>query len=362
MEVIAYASMAYLLAQLLIVLINIMTRTLLRPSPEGSTGTVSVLIPARNEAANIGNLLDDLRGFGGAVTEILVFDDDSDDDTAGVVDRKEASDPRIRCIRGTGPHAGWLGKTFACDRLAREARGDFLMFLDADVRVRPELLQDSWHYLQEHELDLLSIFPVQQMKTPGEWLTVPWMNRILLGNLPLIFIRAFNMPDFSAANGQFMLFRAVRYREHWFHEQVKSEKVEDIRIMKLMKKKGLKTQTLLSNGQISCRMYGGLREGLSGFSKNIHAFFGKNWLVLILFVLLTALGPLAAGFILPASLALTYFLALAAMVSASSWLSRQNIPANLALLLPQLITLVLITVMAGYRQLTGQLYWKGRKI
>jgi chlorobactene glucosyltransferase len=216
--------------------------------------------------------------------------------------------------------------------------------------------------MEKHGLYLLSLFPVQVMGTLGEWLTVPHMNRILLGNLPLVLIRMLKLADLSAANGQFMLFQADEYRRYWFHERVKKEKVEDIRIMRMMKKLGLKTQTLLSGGQISCRMYRGLGDGISGFSKNIHAFFGRNWLVLIIYVLLTVLGPFAAYFSFHWVMSLTYLAGLVLFVGVSSFQSRQPVHNNILLLPLQMITLLVIAIMAAYRQITGRLYWKGRKI
>jgi chlorobactene glucosyltransferase len=265
-------------------------------------------------------------------------------------------------VSGSGPQQGWLGKNFACHSLSLGANGDYFLFLDADVRVDPNLIRDSVPFLERHRLDLLSIFPVQEMKSLGEWLTVPWMNRILLGNLPLILIRMVRLTDFSAANGQFMLFRASAYREHCFHAQVKQEKVEDIRIMRLMKRSGMRTHTLLSNGQITCRMYRGFGGALSGFAKNVHAFFGKNWLILALYVFLTLTGPFAVllSFPLP-----VFFICLGGMLLFAALvarMSRQNIFLSLVLLPIQMASLLAIALMAAYRQMTGQLYWKGRRI
>ncbi len=76
-----------------------------------------------------------------------------------------------------------------------------------------------------------------------------------------MLIRKSRLPDFAAANGQFMMFKAEAYKRHWFHKKVNDEKVEDIRIIRLMKLSKYKVQTLLSAGQVSCRMYSGFAEG-----------------------------------------------------------------------------------------------------
>ncbi len=150
----------------------------------GINPLVSILIPARNEENNIGRLLDDLQELKYNNFEILVYDDDSTDQTRSVIMDKSLLDKRIRYIQGKVLLPGWLGKNHACHQLAKAAKGDYLLFLDADVSVIPRLFTDSIAFMEKQDLDLLSLFPVQKMKTLGEWLTVPLMNRILLGNLP----------------------------------------------------------------------------------------------------------------------------------------------------------------------------------
>ncbi|MBW6460685.1 MAG: glycosyltransferase, partial [Bacteroidales bacterium] len=196
MEIIAYAALAYLLVQLAVVLVNQFSRIILRPAVPREERMVSVLIPARNEEANIGPMLDDLLGLDYPNMEIIVYDDDSSDGTAGIVRAKAMADNRVKYLKGEGPLPGWLGKNHACHQLASQARGDYLLFLDADVRVRRGIVGHTLAYLQKYNLALLSLFPVQVMKSFGEWLTIPLMNRILLGNLPLLFIRKTSLPDF----------------------------------------------------------------------------------------------------------------------------------------------------------------------
>ncbi|MFO7613030.1 MAG: glycosyltransferase family 2 protein [Bacteroidales bacterium] len=362
MEIIAYAASAYLLVQLAVVLINLFTRIILRPALPKEDHMVSVLIPARNEEANIGPLLDDLLDLDYPKMEILVYDDDSSDGTAGIVRARVLADSRVKYLKGEGPLPGWLGKNHACHQLARQAGGEYLLFLDADVRVRRGIIAHTLAYLQKYNLALLSLFPVQVMKSFGEWLTVPLMNRILLGNLPLIFIRKIQLPDFTAANGQFMLFDATIYKQHWFHKLVNDEKVEDIRIMRMVKKLGYKGQTLLSDGQVSCRMYRSYAEGLSGFARNINAFFGKNWLILLAYLLLTSAGPVAVWLAFPLPVFVAYLAILVLVRIIISIESRQSWWRNTLLMPLQQASLLTIAAIAGYRHLTGQHTWKGRKV
>ena len=360
--IIAYAAIAYLAVQFGVVLANLITWPVLNRRGNHSDSSLSVLIPARNEAQNIGNLLDDLRITKDNVIEILVYDDDSSDETADIIKAKSIEDSRIRCMKGDGPQAGWLGKNHACHEMASAANGDFLLFLDADVRVDKELIVDSISYAEEHRLDLLSIFPVQEMKSLGEWLTVPLMNKILVGNLPLILIRETKWKDIAAANGQFMLFRSEIYRRHRFHEMVKEERVEDIRIIKMMKMFGHRAQTLLSGGQVRCRMYRGYDDALNGFAKNVNAFFGNNWLILILYVMLTTLGPFAVWSVFSVWAMLIYLAVLISTRIMISVLSRQDWLMNILLMPLQQATLAILSAKAAWQQISGKMEWKGRRV
>ncbi len=140
---------------------------------------------------------------------------------------------------------GWTGKNRACHNLAQEARGEYLLFLDADVIVGHDLLRRAVSYALKHDLTLLSMFPGQVMKTKGEKIVVPFMFRILLSLLPLFLIRRCPWTSFSAANGQMMLFRGDTYRKYRFHERVKDRLAEDIEIMRVVKRSKLRGDTLV---------------------------------------------------------------------------------------------------------------------
>lgn len=229
---------------------------------------ISVLIPARNEAASISAVVSAVLASEGVDFELIVLDDHSEDATAELVKQTIGGDKKGRLISGEILPVGWLGKSWACHQLATEATGDFFVFIDADVLLSPKALQYALVTLEKEKLDALSVFPKQQMKSLGEWLTVPLMHQLLLSLLPLKFIRWFKSPALAAANGQFIAFRANDYRKHHWHEQVKNEIVEDIALFRAMKKAGKKVMTLSDPlGQLHCRMYNNLQQGIAGFSK-----------------------------------------------------------------------------------------------
>ncbi|HIW97372.1 MAG TPA: glycosyltransferase [Candidatus Tidjanibacter gallistercoris] len=325
------------------------------------TYSISVLIPARDEAENIGALLTDLAASDDGICEIIVYDDQSSDGTADVVRRFAMKDSRIRTIAGGDIPAGWLGKNNACHRLARAARGDVLLFLDADVRVAPGAAAETAAYLRDNGLSLLSLFPQQLMPTVGTRLAVPLMNWILLGLLPLPAVRLSRHPSLSAANGQFMMFDAGAYRAMLPHAVHRMAAAEDIAIARDFKRAGLPTAVLLGDRSVQCTMYRTLREAVNGFSKNIFQFFGGSGTVCLLFVAITTAAPFLAlaGGPAPGIAWAACAVLLRVFVSAAS---RQSVAWNILLMIPQQFILWKITITAFVRRHRRDLRWKGRNV
>ena len=99
--------------------------------------------------------------------EVLVLDDASTDRTRAVADDAAAQDPRVRVVTGAGPPPGWLGKTAACDRLAAEATGSVLVFVDADVRLAAHAVAATVDLLRRNDLDLVSPYPTAAGRDDG---------------------------------------------------------------------------------------------------------------------------------------------------------------------------------------------------
>jgi hypothetical protein len=265
-------------------------------------------------------------------------------------------------VEGTSLPDGWLGKNHACHRLAEEAGGDYLMFIDADVVVAPGLVGSTIAGMEDQRLSLLSIFPYQIMGSRGERVVVPVMNWILLSLLPLALVRYCRWSSFSGANGQFMLFRGSVYRRFWFHREVKGRITEDIVIARMMKRKRLRIQTLVSRGEVSCRMYTGYEDAVNGFSKNVITMFGDSYLFIIFFVLLSAFGwiPVVAGLGL---YGLAGYLLMVLVINMSvAAAGGENISESLLLFPEKLLAFFRIVVRAFRVRRKNQYIWKGRSI
>ena len=348
--------------QLLIACVNLLFRSKLPPGNKSDKPLVSVLIPARNEEKNIGNVLEDLLNQDYGQIEVIVFNDLSDDATAEIVTEFSRRDNRIRMINADRLPEGWLGKNRACHILSQHASGEYFLFLDADVRVGNKLIFNAISYMDRFGLALVSIFPRQIMMTLGEKMAVPVMNYILLTLLPLVLVRKSIFSSLAAANGQFMLFNAAVYKSLNPHEKMKSNMVEDIEIARYLKKEGYKIACLAGDCTIQCRMYSGAMDAVRGFSKNVAAFFGNSIMLAFVFWLITSFGFLFALYSLTLPLMLSYFIVFLLTRIIVSAISEQNAAENLLLIFPQQISLGLFIFYAFTRKKNKTYHWKGREI
>lgn len=231
---------------------------------------VSVIVPARNEEENISTLLASLTAMKYPSFEILVVDDQSEDRTGEIVAKREAGNARaLRLIGGAPLPEGWFGKPWACHQGARAARGDLLLFTDADTVHDPRLLAQSVAGLEVEEADALTLIGQQIMGSFWERLLQPQFF-ILLG---VRFPRAGSPRKthewrHAIANGQYLFFRREAYDSVGGHEAVKGEVVEDIRMAQLLVRGGWRLVVRKGQG-LKTRMYRSLGGLVEGWSKNI---------------------------------------------------------------------------------------------
>ncbi|MEG0948284.1 MAG: glycosyltransferase family 2 protein [Bacteroidales bacterium] len=331
-------------------------------------GDLSILIPVRDEARNLAPLFASLAMQRGDI-EIIFCNDHSSDATVPLIEAQARCDSRIRLIHSPELPDGWFGKSFACYQLAAQARGRYLLFIDADVTLEPDGALKALRYAQSRRLTLLTFFPRQVMHSTGEKLTVPIMLRCLLSMLPLKTVGWKRFASLSAANGQFMLFDGDRYRRLQPHEKARRQRAEDIAIASLLKKEGYPIACLLGDGLVKCRMYDGYRAGVEGFAKNIDCFFGKSLLLTLFYGICASFAGLL--FIVPAATtwpggALLYtllFLFLLLVINLSN-LAALGIPVLrwLPVVLLQDIAFFHIFGLSVYRRFSGKGSWKGRPL
>jgi glycosyltransferase involved in cell wall biosynthesis len=357
----AYLIILFSFIQLINVLLNFFFRQKIVNSKSDSDINLSVLIPARNEEKNIGEILQNLIALKIENSEILVYNDESSDDTEIIVSEYAVKNSYVKLINGKELPKGWKGKNYACNILAEKASGEFYLFVDADVRLSDGIIEDSLAYMKSRNLGLLSFFPVQIQKSFGEKISVPIMNYILLTLLPLIFVRISPFKSHSAANGQFMLFDAEIYNKIKPHKKFKNSNAEDIEIARYYKKQKIKIACITGEKRIKCRMYENYTEALNGFSKNIFMFFGNHVSLALLFWLIVSFGfvpVLLNGGVL----IYIYLFAVLLIQIFYSTLSHQNVLINIFLFPLQLFFMLhaMSTHIIGKQR--GEYYWKGRNL
>lgn len=256
---------------------------------------VSVLIPARNEEAGIGAAIESVLANVGVPFELLVLDDQSEDRTAQIVQEAAAKDRRVKLLAAPPLPEGWCGKQHACQRLTDAAAHEWLVFLDADVRLAPNALARLVAFMQESEADLGSGFPCQLTGTLLEKLIVPLIHFLLLGFLPLARMRQFpTQPIYAAGCGQLFIARREGYRKAGGHAAIRASLHDGIKLPRAFRAAGLKTDLCDATSLAVCRMYTSGRGLWRGFGKNATEGLASSLPSLLVW---TAL--LAGGAVLP---------------------------------------------------------------
>lgn len=242
-------------------------RHLRRPDRVDSTARISVLVPARDEAHRIGPTLRSLREQVG-VAEVLVLDDNSSDGTAELVEQAG-----LTVMRGTEePPAGWLGKPWACYRLAQAASGDVLVFIDADVELVPDACVRAAFLLSD--VDLVCPYPRQVVAGPLQRLVQPLLQWSWMTFLPLRLAERNTHPMLAAGNGQFLAVRREVYEACGGHKAVRAEVLEDLALARAVKSAGGRAAMADGTNIASCRMYASDQEMVAGYTKSLHDAFG----------------------------------------------------------------------------------------
>jgi chlorobactene glucosyltransferase len=251
-----------------------------RPAP-----LISVLVPARDEEDNIGACVESLLRQDYPEYEVLVLDDNSEDNTADIVSRMAARDNHLRLVHGSPLPADWAGKPFACYQLAREARGAWLLFVDADTIHAPHMLRSVLALAKETGASLLSGFPRQIAETLPLKIVMPLMYFVILGWLPLWWLQRSGRTRPSLAIGQFLLFPAAEYRRIGGHKAVQSRIVEDVWLGIETSRRGGRHVVVDLSTVVSCNMYASIAAAWSGLGRSIYSITAMSPLGLLGLVL-----------------------------------------------------------------------------
>jgi hypothetical protein len=250
------------------------------PAPHGQARPgCSVLIPARNEEATIADAVLSVLRSRNADFEVIVLDDGSVDRTTEIVRAIASEDDRVRLATASPLPDGWCGKQHACHLLARLASYRLLVFMDADVRLRPDALARMSAFMEQSGATLASGVPLQETRTFSERLLVPLIHFVLLGFLPIGRMRASRDPAYGAGCGQLFIARHDAYFACGGHSAARATLHDGLKIPRVFRAAGFKTDLFDATDIAQCRMYLTNADAWRGFAKNAHEALGSPRLI-----------------------------------------------------------------------------------
>jgi hypothetical protein len=236
------------------------------PAPAAVRPSLAVLIPARNEEANIADAVTAVLASRDVDLELLVLDDGSTDATPDIL--RGIADPRLRVLSGIGLPPGWCGKQHACARLAEQASRDLLVFVDADVRLAPDALNRMAGFMQANDVALASGFPRQVTGSWSEMLLLPLIHFLLLGYLPIVQMQRSLSPALGAGCGQLFIATRAGYKAAGGHGAIRLSLHDGITLPRAFRRAGLMTGLFDASRFASCRMYTNAAQVWEGLTKN----------------------------------------------------------------------------------------------
>lgn len=270
---------------------------LLRAPPRAeSRPAVSVLIPARNEEANIGDACRAVLASEAVELELIVLDDASTDRTPEIL--AAIADPRLVVARAPPLPPGWSGKQHACHVLGGLARHELMVFVDADVRLAPDAVNRMAGFMQRGGAGLASGFPRQVTRTWSEVLLLPLIHFLLLGYLPIAAMRRSPAAALGAGCGQLFITRRDAYRRAGGHAAIRASLHDGLTLPRAFRRAGDMTDLFDAGGLAQCRMYVSAGQVWEGLCKNATEGMAKP-IALPVWTLI-----LGGGQVLPAALLL----------------------------------------------------------
>ena len=319
---------------------------------------VSILIPMRNEEKNVRGVLDAVTAsLDLSQAEVIVLNDHSSDATGELLGGYST----IEVIPGKELPESWLGKNFACHQLAVHATGDYLVFVDADVRVSPHAIAATITSMNEFGWDFISAYPAQLANSFFERLIQPLLQWSWLSSVPLRFAERGKFPSMVIANGQFLIVKRSAYLASGGHKAIKGEVLDDLELARLLVRHGYQGGVAEASQVARCHMYENRQELFNGYTKSLWRGFGSPIGAIVAAVYLLVTG------VLPFVLALSgyreawfgYF-----AVVLSRLVSTMRTRSTSSDLLHPIAILVFIYLLAlsFYKKSRGQLTWRGRSV
>lgn len=323
--------------------------------------SISVLVPLRNEANNVGELVASLRNQENLTqVEFLLLDDNSEDDTLALLQQHVSGLSKFQILSGTTLPQGWIGKTWALQQLFERASGEIIVSVDADVRLVPDAISRAVTLLKDAQLDFLSPYPSQLAHSWSERLIQPLLQWSWMSTVILRIAEKSSISSMVVANGQFFVVRRTALAQVSGYKSVSNNVLDDVELARALVKQG--SHGCVANGALiaSTRMYSSWGEIQAGYGKSLHAAFGSIFGsgIAITFLFLTGIAPLIAG--ITGSYVAWYAYAAVTLTRAMSSIKTGKNGVD-AFLHPISSALLIYLIIYSWL-MRGQVQWKGRTL
>lgn len=323
--------------------------------------SVMLLLPVRNEEENITECIAALKSQSGVVNlKFIVINDQSTDKTSELLTSAISNDSRFTVLNADGPRTGWLGKVSALQSGYEAATAEFLVTLDADVRLRPDALCRAINQISELNLDFISPYPRQEARTLAEKLIQPLLHWSWMSTIILRLAEKKPQPSTAVANGQFFIARKSALDAVGGFQSVQNQILDDIEIARSLIKGGFRGVVTEGAEIAHTRMYQNFSEIREGYGKSLHKAFGGKLGAIVASAFIAMTGILPFILALRGSLVATITFTMIVFTRALSALRAKSNPL-FALLHPISSALLIYLIAYSWRK-RGTVQWKGRTV
>jgi glycosyltransferase involved in cell wall biosynthesis len=330
---------------------------------------VSIIVPARNEEKDIEQSLTRLLELDYDNYEVIAVNDRSTDRTGEIMESvaaRPAVHGRLRVIHHRELPSGWLGKTHAMWTATNAAKGDWLLFTDADVQFKPDSLRRALAYAEAERADHVVVFPQMIMKRPGEFMMIAFFQTMFVfGHRPWKVADPKSKDHMGV--GAFNLIRRSTYEAVGTYEALRMEVLDDMKLGKVVKNAGFAQRNVFGEDLISIRWARGARGVVENLTKNFFAVLSFQWwrtLIAAFGLAFLNLMPFLGVWLAHGWERLPYAIALASMFliyAGMSW--RSGVPAYYFLLHPVSTVLFVYTLLLSMSHALWNdgIIWRGTR-
>ena len=335
--------------------------TIIRPRGQSSHNlSFSILVPCRNEAENVTELVSSLGALDHPRYEVIFIDDNSTDNTGDLLSQAVRDRPTMKVISAPALPDAWMGKPWALSRGLDHAHHEYIVTVDADVRLTPDALSAMDSVLQGTGSDFLSPYPLQRAETLTERLIQPLLQWTWMTTVPLRFAMRSSRPSLAVANGQFLIVKKSALIAVGGFAAIQSSVLDDIDLARVLIHGGFRGGVCDGSKIASTRMYTSFAEIRAGYGKSMSTgfggIFGSLALVLVMAVsgILPFIGSIAGSPIATASLLMVIASRIISAISSRSLL--------IDALLHPISALFFIYLLIYSNLFHSKIMWKGRSI